>query len=86
MDLKASSTTSVVKPKVYFYFVDALRGIAALWVILFHAPLDRCLDLLTSVLPDWFVMEQYFSWGLSCLTDYPLPITYYQLHLCVLPT
>lgn len=35
-----TSTTSVAKPKEHFYFLDALRGIAALWVILFHAPLD----------------------------------------------
>ncbi len=62
MNLQASSTTPVVKPKVYFYFVDALRGIAALWVILFHAPLDKRLDLLTSVLPDWFVTV-VFDWG-----------------------
>jgi peptidoglycan/LPS O-acetylase OafA/YrhL len=62
MDLKASSTTSVIKPKVYFYFVDALRGIAALWVILFHAPLEGRLDLLTSVLPDW-VVAVVFDWG-----------------------
>lgn len=63
MDLKASSTTSVIKsPKVHFYFVDALRGIAVLWVILFHAPSDGRLALLTSILPDWFVAV-VFDWG-----------------------
>jgi peptidoglycan/LPS O-acetylase OafA/YrhL len=66
MNLKASSTTSVTSvvkpPKIHFYFVDALRGIAVLWVVLFHAPLDERLDILTSILPDW-VVTVVFNWG-----------------------
>lgn len=63
MNLKASSTTSVVKPpKIHFYFVDALRGIAVLWVILYHAPSDGRLAALTSILPDWLVAV-VFNWG-----------------------
>ncbi|NMG07232.1 acyltransferase [Brasilonema sp. UFV-L1] len=56
MNPKVSSTTSgAKKTKEYFYFLDALRGIAALWVVLFHAILDGRLALLTSSLPHWFV-------------------------------
>lgn len=62
MNPKVSSTNSVSKPKEHFYFLDALRGIAALWVILFHAPLDQRIALLTSSLPHWLVVV-VFEWG-----------------------
>lgn len=62
MNHKISTTTSVAKPKVHFYFVDALRGIAALWVVLYHAVQEKRLALLTSVLPHWFV-DVVFNWG-----------------------
>ena len=62
MNLNVSSTTEVVKPKIHFYFVDALRGIAALWVVLFHAFRGGHLDLLASILPHWFVAV-FFDWG-----------------------
>lgn len=61
MNPKVSSTTSA-HPKVHFYFVDALRGIAALWVVLFHAVLEDHLAHLTGVLPNWFV-DIVFNWG-----------------------
>ncbi|WP_238178358.1 acyltransferase [Calothrix sp. 336/3] len=51
-----------MKPKVHFYFVDALRGIAALWVVLYHAALDDRLGQLTSILPSWLVLV-VFHWG-----------------------
>lgn len=51
-----------VKPKNYFYFIDALRGIAALWVFFFHAALDDRLTMLTNILPHWFVVV-LFDWG-----------------------
>jgi len=62
VNLNVSSTTSVAQPKIHFYFVDALRGIAALWVVLFHAPLEGHLTLLTNLLPHWFVAV-VFNWG-----------------------
>ncbi|QDL06936.1 acyltransferase [Brasilonema octagenarum UFV-E1] len=65
MNPKVSSTTSTAsasKPKEYFYFLDALRGVAALWVVLFHAPLDERIALLTSSLPHWLVVG-VFEWG-----------------------
>jgi peptidoglycan/LPS O-acetylase OafA/YrhL len=62
MNLNVSSPTEVIKPKIHFYFVDALRGIASLWVVLFHAPLEGRLDLLTSILPHWLVAV-VFNWG-----------------------
>jgi peptidoglycan/LPS O-acetylase OafA/YrhL len=62
MNLNVSPTTEVIKPKIHFHFVDALRGIACLWVVLFHAPLEGRLDLLTSILPHWLVAV-VFHWG-----------------------
>ncbi len=62
MNLNFSSPTEVIKPKIHFYFVDALRGIASLWVVLFHAHQEGRIDLLTSILPHWFV-DVVFNWG-----------------------
>ena len=62
MNLNVSSTTELSQPKIHFHFVDALRGIACLWVVLFHAPLEGRLDLLISILPHWFVAV-VFNWG-----------------------
>jgi peptidoglycan/LPS O-acetylase OafA/YrhL len=64
MESNTSSVTptSFVKPKNYFYFIDALRGIAALWVFFFHASLGNRLTMLTNILPHWFVVV-LFDWG-----------------------
>ncbi len=62
MNINVSATTEVVKPKIHFHFVDALRGIASLWVVLFHASLEGKLGLLSSLLPNWLVAI-VFNWG-----------------------
>ncbi len=54
--------TSLTKPKNYFYLIDALRGIAALWVFFFHAASDERLTMLTNILPYW-LMVVIFDWG-----------------------
>ena len=41
--------------KVHFYFIDALRGIAAMWVVLFHAHLGSRLIHLEALLPQWAI-------------------------------
>jgi len=45
-----------------FLFVDALRGIAASWVVLFHAAEGRHLDKLLAIVPDW-IETPVFWWG-----------------------
>ncbi|HBB31985.1 MAG TPA: acyltransferase [Cyanobacteria bacterium UBA8803] len=47
---------STSKPKVHFHFLDALRGIAALWVVLFHIEPDDRLVHLSPFLPKWFTV------------------------------
>ncbi len=56
------SLSSDSKPKIRFYFLDALRGIGALWVVLFHLELNGDLTALTSSLPNWVVIF-VFKWG-----------------------
>ncbi|MEN8446999.1 MAG: acyltransferase [Cyanobacteria bacterium J06555_13] len=49
-------TTSEDSPRAsatrHFFFLDALRGLAALWVVLFHSQLKGQLSHLSSALPD----------------------------------
>lgn len=45
--------TLTASSKARFYFIDALRGLAAFWVVLFHAHLDERLDSLEQRLPFW---------------------------------
>ncbi|MGG6267924.1 acyltransferase family protein [Leptolyngbya sp. AN03gr2] len=54
--------TLISSSKVRFYFIDALRGLAALWVVLFHAHLDERLDSLEQLLRGW-VDTVLFTWG-----------------------
>jgi peptidoglycan/LPS O-acetylase OafA/YrhL len=61
-NLSPVTPNSFAKPKNHFYFVDALRGIAALWVFFFHASLDEHLTMLKNTLPHWFVVF-VFDWG-----------------------
>jgi peptidoglycan/LPS O-acetylase OafA/YrhL len=46
--------------KQHFYFLDALRGIAALWVIFYHSRAD--IPSLAPVLPEWIKLP-LFEWG-----------------------
>lgn len=62
MNSKISSITSAVKPKVHFHFIDALRGIAALWVVLYHYAADERQKELINFLPNWLVVV-VFKWG-----------------------
>ena len=63
----ASKTAQIVRPadsttKIHFRFVDALRGIAAFWVVLFHAQEGGHIPHLVEVLPSWLVTV-VFKWG-----------------------
>ncbi|MBW4646356.1 MAG: acyltransferase [Goleter apudmare HA4340-LM2] len=62
MNLTNSLQTPVAKSKVHFQFIDALRAIGALWVVLFHINSDGRLAELTNLLPEWFVTV-VFKWG-----------------------
>jgi len=43
-------------------FADGIRGLAALWVVLFHTSKGRHVDHLMAVLPTWF-NSLVFDWG-----------------------
>jgi peptidoglycan/LPS O-acetylase OafA/YrhL len=54
--------------QTHFYFLDALRGLAAVWVIFYHASdSGKRLTSLAAVLPDWFetVLLKWGSLGVS---------------------
>ncbi|AFY58416.1 putative acyltransferase [Rivularia sp. PCC 7116] len=57
MESKALLKTTTKKPKVHFHFIDGLRALAALWVILFHSVIDpdKTISQFTDTLPKWFV-------------------------------
>jgi peptidoglycan/LPS O-acetylase OafA/YrhL len=57
-----SSHNPGVDRKIHFYFLDALRGIAAVWVVLFHAQLGDRLDHLSQFLPTWISLP-VLEWG-----------------------
>lgn len=61
------SNTKAAKPKVHFRFIDGLRGIAAFWVLLFHADPDGRISQLTSTLPTFFVdvVFRRGNWGIA---------------------
>ncbi|WGV27805.1 acyltransferase family protein [Halotia branconii] len=48
--------------KVRFYFLDAFRGLAALWVVLYHAESGNHITQLSKFLPEWIVLV-VFKWG-----------------------
>jgi peptidoglycan/LPS O-acetylase OafA/YrhL len=62
MNLTNALPNPVTKPKVHFQFIDALRGIGALWVVLFHSNSAERLTQLTNLLPEWLVTI-LFKWG-----------------------
>lgn len=57
MESKALLKTATKKPRVHFHFIDGLRALAALWVILFHSVIDpdKTISQFTNTLPKWFV-------------------------------
>ena len=58
-DMNSSDNRSASE---HFYFIDALRGIGAIWVVLFHIHLDDRLAQLYQVLPLW-ILAPIFEWG-----------------------
>ncbi|MGB3642225.1 MAG: acyltransferase [Rivularia sp. (in: cyanobacteria)] len=62
MNISGLSGTSTKKPKIHFHFVDSLRGIGAVWVVLYHISATRRLVELTTILPDW-LENIAFKWG-----------------------
>jgi peptidoglycan/LPS O-acetylase OafA/YrhL len=55
------SSPSDCKPKIHLYFLDSLRGIAALWVVLFHAEAGGHLAALTAYFPGWLTLSLFQS-------------------------
>jgi len=51
-----------VKPKIHFQFVDGLRGLVALWVVLRHSAPDKYIPQFANALPQWLV-DIVFKWG-----------------------
>lgn len=58
-------TESRQRPK--FYLIQALRGLAAAWVVLFHMEKGEHVKSLTAVLPDWldYILFRYGSAGVA---------------------
>jgi peptidoglycan/LPS O-acetylase OafA/YrhL len=55
------SSPSDCKPKIHLYFLDSLRGIAALWVVLFHAESGGHLAALTAYFSGWLTLSLFQS-------------------------
>ncbi|MEO1183425.1 MAG: acyltransferase family protein [Cyanobacteria bacterium J06636_27] len=52
MNTSALSGTQKKKQKIHFHFVDSLRGIGAIWVVLYHIYATGKLVDLSNFLPD----------------------------------
>ncbi|MBV6626272.1 MAG: acyltransferase [Rivularia sp. (in: Bacteria)] len=57
MESESLLKTGTKKPRIHFRFIDGLRALAALWVILFHSvtDADKTISQFTDTLPKWFV-------------------------------
>ncbi|MBV6625384.1 MAG: acyltransferase [Rivularia sp. (in: Bacteria)] len=62
MDASVLSRTSTTKQKIHFNFVDSLRGIGAIWVVLYHIYATKKLVELSTILPNW-LENITFKWG-----------------------